>query len=125
MKGVRRFYTPCPRCPPRPRLSTGKRHLLSDHQQYIEAAGIAEDEDGPLFRTVDSKTNTLGGARLNRQCAWAMVKRRAQQAGIETRGICNHTFRKTSIAAYGKPQGQAGARPADGRALGCQDHTAL
>jgi len=38
--------------------------------------------------------------RLDRQRAWAMVKRRAQQAGIATPGICNHTFRGTGITAY-------------------------
>ena len=29
-----------------------------------------------------------------------MVKRRARQAGIETHGIGNHTFRATGITAY-------------------------
>ena len=29
-----------------------------------------------------------------------MAKRRAEQTGIETPGICNHTFRGTSITAY-------------------------
>jgi integrase len=29
-----------------------------------------------------------------------MVKRRAAKAGIETAGICNHTFRGTGITAY-------------------------
>ncbi len=38
--------------------------------------------------------------RLDRQRAWAVVKRRAKKAGIDTPGICNHTFRRTGIAAY-------------------------
>jgi len=29
-----------------------------------------------------------------------MVKRRAQRAGIETAGICNHIFLGTGITAY-------------------------
>jgi integrase len=29
-----------------------------------------------------------------------MVRRRVRQAGIETPGICNHTFRGTGITAY-------------------------
>lgn len=29
-------------------------------QEYIEAAGLAEDPNGPLFRTVDRKTKQLG-----------------------------------------------------------------
>jgi integrase/recombinase XerD len=49
---------------------------------------------------VDRKTKALSPRRLDRQRAWAMVKRRAQQAGIETPGICNHTFRGTGITAY-------------------------
>jgi len=69
-------------------------------QEYIEAAGIAEDPNGPLFRTVDRKTKQLGANRLDRQRAWAMVKRRAKKAGIDTPGICNHTFRGTGITAY-------------------------
>lgn len=69
-------------------------------QEYIEAAGLAEDPNGPLFRTVDRKTKQLGANRLDRQRAWAMVKRRAKKAGIDTPGICNHSFRGTGITAY-------------------------
>ena len=69
-------------------------------REYIEAAGIDADKGGPLFRTVDRKTKRLGSTRLDRQRAWAMVKRRAKKAGIETPGICNHTFRGTGITAY-------------------------
>jgi site-specific recombinase XerD len=77
------------------------QHNLRDWlREYLEAAGIAEDKEGPLFRSVDRKTKTLGPGRLDRQRAWAMVKRRARQAGIETPGICNHTFRGTGITAY-------------------------
>jgi integrase len=102
------------------------QHNLKDWlREYIEAAGIAEDKDGPLFRTVDRKSKALGSTRLDRQRAWAMVKRRTQQAGIETDGICNHTFGGTGITAYLEPRSQAGARPADGRALGPEDHAAL
>jgi integrase len=42
----------------------------------------------------------LSERHLDRQRAWAMVKRRAKQAGIETPGIGNHTFRGTGITAY-------------------------
>jgi integrase len=47
---------------------------------------------------VHRKTKQLGANRLDRQRAWAMVKRRAKKAG--TPGICNHTFRGTGITAY-------------------------
>ena len=69
-------------------------------RDYIEAAGIGEDKATPLFRSVDRKTKEPGTRRLDRQRAWAMVKRRARQAGIATPGICNHTFRGTGITAY-------------------------
>jgi integrase len=69
-------------------------------QEYIEAAGLAEDPNGPLYRSVDRKTKQLGANRLDRQRAWAMVKRRAKKAGIETPGICNHTSRGKGITAY-------------------------
>ena len=51
------------------------------------------------FRTVDRKTKQLGANRPARQRAWAKVKRRAKKAGIDTPGICNHTFRGTGITA--------------------------
>jgi len=77
------------------------QHNLKDWlREYIEAAGIGEDKDRPLFRTVDRKTRRLGSTRLDRQRAWAMVKRWAKKAGVETTGICNHTFRGTGITAY-------------------------
>jgi len=77
------------------------QHNLKDClREYIEAAGIGEEKDTPLFRSVDRKTKKLSDRRLDRQRAWAMVKRRAKQAGIETPGICNHTFRGTGITAY-------------------------
>lgn len=69
-------------------------------REYIEAAGLADETTSPLFRSVDRKTKQLSDRRLDRQRAWAMVKRRARQAGIETQGVCNHTFRGTGITAY-------------------------
>ena len=77
------------------------QHTLKDWlREYIEAAGIGEDKQTAFFRSVDRKTKKLSERRLDRQRAWAMVKRRAKQAGIETPGICNHTFRGTGITAY-------------------------
>jgi integrase/recombinase XerD len=85
----------------------GKQHEMSCQHNLkdwlracIEAAGIGEEKDIPLFRSVDRKTKALSTRRLDRQRAWAMVKRRASQAGIATPGICNHTFRGTGITAY-------------------------
>ena len=68
--------------------------------EYIEATRIAQDASGPLFRSVGRTTKQLGGNRIDRQRAWAMVKRRTAQAGITTDGIYNHTFRRTRITEH-------------------------
>lgn len=78
-------------------------HKLEQHlDEYIAAAGIAGDPDGPLFRTSGRKTGKQHP--MWQQDAWRMVQRRAHSAGIETR-ICNHTFRATGITAYLKNNG--------------------
>jgi len=85
----------------------GKEHELPCHhnleeylREYLDAAGIRDDRRSPLFRAMDRQTRQLSDTRLNRQRAYDMVRRRARQAGIETPGICNHTFRGTGITAY-------------------------
>ncbi len=67
-------------------------------QDYIEAAGIGIDRDGPLFRSLN-RDNSISGRRLTRQRAWEMLRRRARTAGIST-DVCNHSFRATGITAY-------------------------
>ena len=67
---------------------------------YIQAAGLAGDPKGPLFRTLArGKGRPLSEAALPRENAYAMVKRRAKAAGITTPIGC-HTFRATGITAY-------------------------
>lgn len=74
-------------------------HTLEQYlQDYMDAAGIDKDKDGPLFRTMDRRRR-LTKNRLNRTEAWYMVRRRAAQAGIDTI-VCNHTFRGTGLTAY-------------------------
>ncbi len=84
----------------------GKQHempchhdLEEYHHGYIEAFGLADDPDGPLFRSINRKTNKLSRRALQQNEAWDMVNRRARAAGISTK-ICNHTFRGTGITAY-------------------------
>jgi integrase/recombinase XerD len=84
----------------------GKFHEVPAHHNaeayldaYIQAAGIAADEKGPLFRSAVGKTGTLTDRALRRNNALDMVKRRAAAAGLSNR-VCNHTFRATGITAY-------------------------
>jgi site-specific recombinase XerD len=84
----------------------GKHHEMPVHHTleeyldaYIEAAAIWEDKKGPLFRASNGKTGTLSERPLDREDAFHMVRRRARQAGIETKIGC-HTFRATGITIY-------------------------
>ncbi len=89
----------------------GKEHEVPCHHNleqylddYIAAAGIAGDPDGPLFRTAAGKTGALTGNAMWQQDAYRIIQRRAETAGIKTR-IGNHTFRATGITAYLKNKG--------------------
>ena len=89
----------------------GKEHAVPCHHNlelyldsYLAAAGIAEDLDGPLFRTAAGRTGLLTAKPLWQQDAYRMIQRRAKAAGIQTR-IGNHTFRATGITAYLKNNG--------------------
>jgi site-specific recombinase XerD len=84
----------------------GKEHSMPCHhhletylQDYIEAAGIAGDREGPLFRTTFRRTGVLTDRPMSQSDAWRMLQRRAPDAGIPT-AVCNHTFRATGITAY-------------------------
>src|SRR6266851_8501743 len=66
----------------------GKEHELPcNHNleryidEYIAAAGIAGDPDGPLFRTAAGKTGVLTGNAMWQQDAYRMIQRRATDAG--------------------------------------------
>jgi site-specific recombinase XerD len=88
----------------------GKEHEVPCHHtleqyldEYIAAADIAGDPDGPLFRTTGRKTGKQHP--MWQQDAYRMIQRRAADAGIKTR-IGNHTFRATGITAYLKNAGK-------------------
>ena len=75
-------------------------HLLEEYlDAYIEAAGFREERKGPLFRSANRRTGGLTDKPLRPEDAWAMVRRRAKAAGIETAIGC-HTFRATGITVY-------------------------
>ena len=87
----------------------GKEHEVPCHHtleklldDYIAAAGIARDPEGPLFRSVGRKTGRAEA--VWQQDAYRMIQRRAAAAGIATK-IGNHTFRATGITAYLKNKG--------------------
>jgi integrase len=68
--------------------------------RLIDAAGIAEDRKGWLFRTARGhKADALSNRPMNQPDAWLMIRRRAAAAGI-TAPIGCHTFRATGITAY-------------------------
>lgn len=89
----------------------GKHHEVPAHHSaeeyvdaYIEAAGIRDQKNGPLFRTIDSRRD-LTLRRMLRGDVLRMIKRRANRAGLATRVGC-HTFRATGITAYLQNGGQ-------------------
>lgn len=85
----------------------GKHHVMPCHhalaeafRAYIEAAGIAADKKGFLFRTSPGHNATVLTEQPMMQAdAWRMIRRRAMAAGISA-PIGNHTFRATGITAY-------------------------
>jgi len=93
----------------------GKKHEAPCHHklegyldEYIRAAGIAGDRDGPFFRTTGRATGTPH--RMAQQDAYRMIERHARQVGIKTK-IGNHSLRAPGITDYLKSDGSlAGAR---------------
>jgi len=87
-KGGKRLQIPC-------------HHLAQDYLEgYLDAAGIAEDRKGPLFRGAYKKTGALTEAGMSETAALKMAKRRARAAGFEPSSVCCHTFRATGITTY-------------------------
>lgn len=87
----------------------GKEHEVPCHHtlekfldDHIEAAGIACEPNGPLFRSTGRKTGEVQA--LWQQDVYRMIQCRAAAARIATR-IGNHTFRATGITAYLKNKG--------------------
>jgi len=71
----------------------------------MEAAGLAGDPKGPLFRTIGrSKGRPLTRTPLQQAEVYEMITRRKTAAGIATK-LGNHSFRATGITAYLKNGG--------------------
>jgi integrase/recombinase XerC len=86
----------------------GKRHAMPCHHNldeylvaYLDGAGLRDDPKAPLFRTIGRGTGKLTRTVLPQANAYAMIRRRAAAAGIETK-LGNHSFRATGITAYQK-----------------------
>lgn len=80
----------------------GKRHEVPAHHnaelyldEYIAAAGIADDAKGPLFWTLDRQRD-LTDRPMHRNEVLAMVKRRARAVGLPA-NICCHSWRATGL----------------------------
>ena len=89
----------------------GKQHEMPCHHNleaylhaYIDACGLADDPNGPLFRTIGRGTDKLTCIPLPQANAYAMIGRRVTAAGIKTK-VGNHSFRATGITAYLKNGG--------------------
>lgn len=85
----------------------GKRHEMPTHHtlegyldEYLDAAGIRDKPNTPLFRTFrGGRKHELTENPIQQSDAWDMIQRRVKAAGIETK-ICNHSFRGTGITTY-------------------------
>jgi site-specific recombinase XerD len=84
----------------------GKDHIIPCHPNleralmaYVDGASLAADPKGPLFRTIGRGTGELSLTTLPQANAYAMIRRRAETAGIKSK-VGNHSFRATGITAY-------------------------
>ena len=79
-------------------------HQVAEYlEQYLVAAGIGEQRDALLFRSLGrgrrGKNAALTERGLDRREILAMVRRRAATAGLPVE-ICCHSFRGTGITNY-------------------------
>ncbi len=84
----------------------GKFHEVVAHHKlieylddYIRAAGIADEKKNPLFRTCTPNGKTLNRNRLHRNEALTMIKRRCKEIKLPETISC-HSFRATGITTY-------------------------
>ena len=89
----------------------GKAHAMPCHHNleeyltaYLDGCNLHDDPKGPLFRTIPNRGGQLTRTPLPQANAYAMIRRRAAAAGIDTK-VGNHTFRATGITAYLKNGG--------------------
>ncbi len=75
-------------------------HLAADYlDAYLQAAGLSETPNAPLWQTATRRSRTLSGKAMTARDALDMVKRRCWAAGLPA-DICNHSFRATGITLH-------------------------
>jgi site-specific recombinase XerD len=66
---------------------------------YRDAAGIADDKNGYLFRSAPGKAKQLTAKPMRQEYVYRMLRRRCLEAGIKTLVGC-HSCRATGITNY-------------------------
>lgn len=69
---------------------------------YLDAGGIQRDREGPLFRPLCKKVQSLERRFLSRKTVWQLVKKYCRSANIDSErltgpGVGVHSLRKTAI----------------------------
>lgn len=90
----------------RRREKGGKEHAMPANpvlqgylDAYLEAAGIAGERKGPLFRSGAKRSGQLTDKPMSRADVYRMIQRRAEAAGLDTKIGC-HSWRARGITAY-------------------------
>ncbi len=70
-------------------------HELEEYlDAYLSAAKLSEEPGNPLFRSTRGRSRELGADGLSRKDAWAMLKRRLRNAGLQR--IAGHVDSRTT-----------------------------
>ena len=84
----------------------GKQNRVPAHHQaaewvtqYIDKAGIAEQRDMPLFRSVLGRTGQLTDHAIARSNVFLMIRKRTSKVGLPPEIGC-HSFRGSGITNY-------------------------
>lgn len=84
----------------------GKNHEIPVHHlaekylhAYLDAAGIRDEPDSPLWRSTRGRSHQLTARGMTRVDAYRMIQRRAAKAGMDAAMGC-HTFRATGITVF-------------------------
>lgn len=84
----------------------GKHNRVPCHHKLAEAidayaeAAELDGRDKPLFRASAGRSGRLTGRPMARNTIFAMVRRRAADAGLNPEMVCNHSFRASGITNF-------------------------